>query len=101
MKKNVERKRTGDYHTNPPHGQFERATKQDWLRKGVLMKETEGLITSCPGSDVKNNSIGKRIDGEDLSSLCRICREREETISHIVTEFKKLAQKEYKGWRND
>ena len=39
--------------------------------------------------------------GEDLSSLCRICREREETISHIVTEFKKLAQKEPKRWRND
>ena len=59
MKKNVERKRTGDYHTNPPHGQFERATKQDWLRKGVLMKETEGLINSCPGSDDKNQQYKK------------------------------------------
>ena len=26
---------------------------------------------------------------------------REETITHIVTECKKLAQKEYKGWRHD
>ena len=47
------KEKDSDYHTNPPHGQFERATKKDWLRKGVLMKETEGLINSCPGSDVK------------------------------------------------
>ena len=33
--------------------------------------------------------------------MCRLCGEREETISHIATECKKLAQKHYKSWRHD
>jgi len=28
--------------------------------------------------------------------MCRLCGERDETISHIISECKKLAQKEYK-----
>ena len=49
----------------------------------------------------KTTSIRKRIEGEDISPLCRKWGELEETISHIVTECKKLAQKEYEGWRQD
>ena len=33
--------------------------------------------------------------------MCRLCGEREEAISHIATECKKLAQKHYKNWRHD
>ena len=33
--------------------------------------------------------------------MCRLCGEREETISHITTVRKKLAQKQYKNWRHD
>ena len=32
--------------------------------------------------------------------MCRLCGEREETVSHIATECKKLAQKQYKNWRH-
>jgi len=55
LKEKIERKRTGDYPTKPPHGQS-RAAKEDpsteswlWLRKGVtvLKKETKGLITAA------------------------------------------------------
>ena len=108
LKENIERKRTGDYQVKQLHGQFERATKQDrntdtwlWLRKGALKKETDGLITAAWDLALRTNSIIKRIDGEEISPLCRMCREREETIRHIVTEWEKLAQKEYKGWRDD
>ena len=33
--------------------------------------------------------------------MCRMCGERDETISHIVSECKKLAQNDYKKWRHD
>ena len=37
-----------------------------------------------------------KIDNIQKNSKCRGCRERDETISHIVSECNKLAQKEYK-----
>ena len=33
--------------------------------------------------------------------MCRLCGEREETVTHITTECKKLAQNQYKSWRHD
>ena len=33
--------------------------------------------------------------------MCWLCGEREETVSHIVAECKKLAQREYKMGRYD
>ena len=36
------------------------------------------------------------IDVEGISPMSGMCGEREETISHVVTECKKLALKEYK-----
>lgn len=41
------------------------------------------------------------IDKEDISATCRLCGERDETIAHIVSECKMLAQKQYKNWRHD
>ena len=41
------------------------------------------------------------IDRNEESPMCRVCGEREETISHVVSECKGLAQKQYKEWRHD
>ena len=50
---------------------------------------------------LRTNFIKKRIDKQDVSPMCRLCGEREETISHIVAECSKLAQKQYRLWRHD
>ena len=50
---------------------------------------------------LRTNAIKKMIDKQDISPMCRLCGEREETISHVVAECKMLAQKQYKVWRHD
>ena len=37
-----------------------------------------------------------RIDKRQQNSKCRLCRDRDETINRIISEYSKLAQKEYK-----
>ena len=36
-----------------------------------------------------------------MYAKCRMCGESDETINHIVSECKKLAQKQYQCWRHD
>ena len=62
---------------------------------------TEGLLTAAQDQGVRTNSSKNRIDKEDVSPMCRLCGEREETISHETAECKKLAQKQYKMWKHD
>ena len=50
---------------------------------------------------LRTNWVTVMIDKRQGSVMCRMCGERDETISHIVSECKKLAQNEYKNWRHD
>ena len=64
-----------------------------WLRKGNLKKETDNAI--------RTNHIKARIDNTQQNSKCRLCGDRDETINHMISKCRKLAQKEYKvihGW---
>ena len=36
------------------------------------------------------------MDGQEVSEKCRIYGERDESVTHVTAERKKLAQKEYK-----
>ena len=90
------------------HGQFSKLTGEimdqkswSWVRKGGIKKETEGTIFAAQEQALRTNAIKKRIDGQDISPLCRMCGEREEIIAHIVSECSKMAQKQYKEWRHD
>ena len=96
------------YKNKALHGQFETATEHvrdpeswGWLKRGILKKETEGLLTAAQDQALRTNSIKNRIDKEDVSPMCRLYGEREETVSHNVAECKKLTQREYKMWRHD
>ena len=85
------------------HGQFLRQKEEirddatwDWLRKGDLKKETEGMITAAQDQALRTNAIKAKVEKQNLSPLCRMCGEKDESMGHLVGEFSKLAQTEYK-----
>ena len=68
-----------------------------WLRKGNLKRETESLLIAAQDKAIKTNHIKARIDKKQQNSKCRLCGDRDETINHTISEYSKLAQKEYKA----
>ena len=52
-------------------------------------------ICSTPTSP-KNKLDKKNIDDQEVSEQWRMYRESDESITHLIAECKKLAQKEYK-----
>ena len=69
--------------------------KKTWteLRNEKLQRETESLLIATQDNSIKTQNIKARIDKTQQNSKCRLCRDREETINHIIS---KSAQKEYK-----
>ena len=72
-----------------------------WLRKGNFKRERESLLIAAQNHAVRTNHIKARIYKTQQNSKCGLCSDRDETINHIISEWSKLAQKEYKtrpGW---
>ena len=67
-----------------------------WIWKSYLKKETEGLIFAAQEQTLRTNWIRKNVDGQEISEKCKMCGERDESVTHLIAECKKLAQKEYK-----
>ena len=88
-------------------GKFIRETEEvseetwGWIRKGYLKKETEVLIFEAQEQALRTYWISKSIDGQEVSEECRICGERDDSITHLIAKCKKLAQKEYKQRRDN
>ena len=85
------------------HGKFVREKDEvrseetwRWTRKGYLEKETEDSKIAAHEQALRMNWIRKDIDGQEVSEKCRMGGERDESITHLIAECKKLAQKEYK-----
>ena len=66
------------------------------MRKSDLKIMTEALICAAQEQVIRTNYIKYNIDKTADSPTCRSCNERGETVSHIVSECKKLAQTDYK-----
>ena len=57
----------------------------------------ESLLIAAQDNAIKTNHIKPRIDKTQQNSKCRICGDRDETIIHIISKWRKLAQKEYEA----
>ena len=67
-----------------------------WLQNGDLKKETGSLIVAAENHGRRANVVKAKINKSQGDSLCRVCRNVDEGIDHIVSGCSKLAQKEYK-----
>ena len=66
----------------------------NWLRKADLKVETEAMLCAAEEQAIRTNCVKYKIDKTAQLPLCRMCEKKSETISHIVSECEKLAQKE-------
>ena len=53
------------------------------------------MIMAEQDQALRTMSIKRIIDKQNGSAKCRMCGEGDETVSHIVSERRKLAQKQY------
>ena len=67
-----------------------------WQGKGNLTRETESLLIVAQNNAMRTNHIKAIIDKTQQMSICMLCVDRDEKINHIISEWSKLAQKEYK-----
>ena len=97
---------TGNFPTaqnKPMHGQFLRQTKDlpsndtwQWLQRGELRKETEGMIMAVQDQALRTRYIQRAIDRTNISPKCRKRNQKDETINRIASECPALAQNQYK-----
>ena len=73
-----------------------KAARKHGLKEGKLKRETEALIIAAQDQAIRTNYIKTMVDKSQNDPKFRICKQNNETISHIVSSFSKLAQKEYK-----
>ena len=59
------------------------------------------MILAVKTQALRTKWIKFKIDKTVTNPMCRLCGEREETVSHILSECKMLAQNKYKIWRHD
>ena len=67
-----------------------------WLRKCDLKIPSKALISFAQEQAIRTNYVKYHIYKSVDSPSCRMCGETGETISHIVSECSKIAQREYK-----
>ena len=72
-----------------------------WFRSSDLKGCTEALICSAQEQALRTNNIKHFVDKNQDYPLCRMCDQRNETVSHIVSECTVLAQKEYLKCHNN
>ena len=72
----------------------------NWLTNGELKKETEGFIMAAQDQALRTNAIKTKIDKTANDSKCRLCKEKEETVDHLVSACSKIAQTDYKDRHN-
>ncbi|KAI5731489.1 hypothetical protein M8J77_010820 [Diaphorina citri] len=71
-----------------------------YLRRGELYPETEGFITAIQDSVIATKNHQKYIFKSISDDKCRLCKEKSETIEHVIGSCSILANIEYLNRHN-
>ena len=70
--------------------------KWQWPKAGQLRWETEGLVCAAQEKTPAPKAIKNSIDPQDLFPLCRLCKEKVESVAHIVILCSVTAGNQYR-----
>ena len=65
-----------------------------WLRKGKFKRETESLLIAAQNNPIKIKCVKAKVDKTQENSKCKLCSDRDEMITHIISKCSKLSQKD-------
>ena len=65
-------------------------------KKTDLKSSTEALICAAQEQALRTNYANFNTDKRVESPVCLMCHERGEGVTHVISDCRKLAQKEYK-----
>ena len=96
------------WQSKPLHGHYLQDIKDktdnyitwSWLKNGELKKETEGFLMAAQDQALRTNAIKAKIDKVTEDSKCRLCKEKDETIDHLISSCSKIALTDYKEHHN-
>lgn len=108
-KENTAKKRLENWKEKPMHGQYARqvqdvtskTTRFSWLKNVNLKIETEALITAAQDQALNTKSHQARIMKISNDPMCRMCKNNEETVSHLLSGCSKLAGTDYTTRHNE
>ena len=63
-----------------------------WLRKGNVKRNTECLLIAVQNNVVRINNVTAKRD--KTQKKCWLCVDKNETINHVISECRKLLQRE-------
>ena len=85
----------GQYPTRVNKPDVEMEQTQKWLKSPGIKGETEGLKIAAQDQSLATRSYHNNIIKDGTDPKCRMCKEFEETIDHIVAGCPVLSNTEY------
>ena len=102
-KERVEKERKERFGAKRLHGKFFRDVRDvadgrswQWVKAGYMAKSMEGFVFAAQEQALPTRSYRADIQGEDISSACRVCGKTPESVGHLASGCSGMAQREYK-----
>ena len=74
--------------------------KNEWLKKGNLSSHIEGYICAIQEEEINTHYL-KSKRNNNINPICRLCKQQNETIQHIVASCPSISASVYLPLRHD